>query len=169
VNCCPHGRRKYTCVLLPLYSTFSLTSFPLPPFSKKMYSIYRYTGFIRGILRGVRYAKSLRVLFWHRRPPSWATRVLYSRAVFIFNEPALRQFCVLQTTLNSPYSPYMLKHFRHILGIRRMYEEQTGRNFYFYCKNGWKIKFCGYNEHMKIKLQYLFFGKKFSTLIWKIC
>ncbi len=29
VNCCPHGRRKYTCVLLPLYSTFSLTSSPL--------------------------------------------------------------------------------------------------------------------------------------------
>ena len=28
-------------ILLPLYCTFSLTSFPLPPFSKKMYSIYR--------------------------------------------------------------------------------------------------------------------------------
>ncbi len=25
----------------------------------------------------------------HRRPPSWTTLVLYSRAVFIFNEPAL--------------------------------------------------------------------------------
>ncbi len=45
------------------------------------------TGFIRGILRGVRYAKSLRVLFLHRRSPSWTTLVLYSRAVFIFNEP----------------------------------------------------------------------------------
>ncbi len=45
-----------------------------------------YTGFIRGILRGVRYAKSLRVLFLHR-PPSWTTLVLYSRAAFIFNEP----------------------------------------------------------------------------------
>jgi hypothetical protein len=44
-------------------------------------------GFIRGILRGVRYAKSLRVLFLHRRSPSWTTLVLYSRAVFIFNEP----------------------------------------------------------------------------------
>jgi hypothetical protein len=31
VNCCPHGRRNYTCVLLPLYFTFSLTSSPLPP------------------------------------------------------------------------------------------------------------------------------------------
>jgi hypothetical protein len=41
----------------------------------------------RGILRGVRYAKSLRVLFLHRRSPSWTTLVLYSRAVFIFNEP----------------------------------------------------------------------------------
>ncbi len=37
VNCCPHGRRNYTCVLLPLYCTFSLTSFP--PF--QMYNIYR--------------------------------------------------------------------------------------------------------------------------------
>ncbi len=48
------------------------------------------TGFIRGILRGVRYAKSLRVLFLHRRSPSWTTLVLYSRAVFIFNEPTKR-------------------------------------------------------------------------------
>jgi hypothetical protein len=46
-------------------------------------------GFIKGILRGVRCTKSLRVLFLHRRPPSWTTLVLYSRAVFIFNEPAL--------------------------------------------------------------------------------
>ncbi len=45
------------------------------------------TGFIRGILRGVRYAKSLRVLFLHRRSPSWTTLVLYSSVVFIFNEP----------------------------------------------------------------------------------
>ncbi len=46
-------------------------------------------GFIKGILRWVRCTKSLRVLFLHRRPPSWTTLVLYSRAVFIFNEPAL--------------------------------------------------------------------------------
>jgi hypothetical protein len=39
VFCCPHGRRNYTCVLLPLYCTFSLTSSPLPPFP--LYSIYR--------------------------------------------------------------------------------------------------------------------------------
>ncbi len=45
-------------------------------------------GFIKGILRGVRCTKSLRVLILHRRPPSWTTLVLYSRAVFIFNEPA---------------------------------------------------------------------------------
>jgi hypothetical protein len=31
VNCCPHGWRNYTCLLLPLYWTFSLTSSPLPP------------------------------------------------------------------------------------------------------------------------------------------
>ncbi len=48
-----------------------------------------YTGFIRGILRGVRYAKSLIVLFLHRRSPSWTTLVLYSRVVFIFNEPTI--------------------------------------------------------------------------------
>ena len=47
-------------------------------------------GFIKGILRGVRCTKSLRVLFLHRRPPSWTTLVLYSRAVFIFYEPASR-------------------------------------------------------------------------------
>jgi hypothetical protein len=47
-----------------------------------------YGGFIKGILRGVRCTKSLRVLFLHRRPPSWTTLVLYSRAVFLFNEPA---------------------------------------------------------------------------------
>jgi hypothetical protein len=46
-------------------------------------------GFIKVILRGVRCTKSLRVLFLHRRPPSWTTLVLYSRAVFIFNEPTL--------------------------------------------------------------------------------
>ncbi len=47
-----------------------------------------FGGFIKGILRGVRCTESLRVLFLHRRPPSWTTLVLYSRAVFIFNEPA---------------------------------------------------------------------------------
>ncbi len=51
------------------------------------------TGFIRGILRGVRYAKSLRVLFLHRRSPSWTTLVLYSRVVFIFNEPTKFSYC----------------------------------------------------------------------------
>ncbi len=50
-----------------------------------------YGGFIKGMLRGVRCTKSLRVLFLHRRPPSWTTLVLYSRAVFIFNEPAYRE------------------------------------------------------------------------------
>ncbi len=54
----------------------------------------KYGGFIKGILRGVIYTKSLRVLFLHRRPPSWTTLVLYSRAVFIFNEPAYKQLLV---------------------------------------------------------------------------
>jgi hypothetical protein len=38
LNCCPHGRRNYTFVLLPLYCTFSLS---LPPFP--MYSMYLQT------------------------------------------------------------------------------------------------------------------------------
>ncbi len=39
VNCCPHGhgRRNYTCVLLPLYFTFSQTSSSLPPFPNVQY------------------------------------------------------------------------------------------------------------------------------------
>ncbi len=60
-----------------------------------------YTGFIKGILRGVRYAKSLRVLFLHRRSPSWTTLVLYSRAVFIFNEPT-------NSPLERPNTPFSL-------------------------------------------------------------
>ncbi len=47
-----------------------------------------FGGFIKGILREVRCTKSVRVLFLHRRPPSRTTLVLYSRVVFIFNEPA---------------------------------------------------------------------------------
>jgi hypothetical protein len=31
VNCCPHGRRNYTCVLLPLYL---LSDLPPPPLTK---------------------------------------------------------------------------------------------------------------------------------------
>ncbi len=65
----------------------------LPPVGDvlKQATCYTITGFIRGILRGVRYAKSLRVLFLHRRSPSWTTPVLYSRVVFIFNEPTICQ------------------------------------------------------------------------------
>jgi hypothetical protein len=62
---------------------------PISPFNTGGTNVFplSYTGFIRGILRGVRYAKSLRVLFLHRRSPSWTILVLYSRVVFIFNEP----------------------------------------------------------------------------------
>jgi hypothetical protein len=56
----------------------------------KSQEVHTYGGFIKGILRGVRCTKSLRVLFLHRRSPSWTTLVLYSRAVFMFNEPAFR-------------------------------------------------------------------------------
>ncbi len=47
---------------------------------------FSYGGFIKGILRGVRCSK----LFLHQRPTSWTTLELYSRAVFLFNEPAFR-------------------------------------------------------------------------------
>jgi hypothetical protein len=61
---------------------------PILDYMAEMYSTDSFGGFIKGILRGVRCTKSLRVLFLHRRPPSWTTLVLYSRAVFFFNEPA---------------------------------------------------------------------------------
>ncbi len=69
------------------------------------------TGFIRGILRGVRYAKSLRVLFLHRRSPSWTTLVLYSRAVFIFNEPAT---AIKKNPRNTVYTLLFADFFIHI-------------------------------------------------------
>ena len=71
----------------------SLLSFLVVPLVRELRStrscdfLNRGGGFIKGILRGVRCTKSLRVLFLHRRSPSWTTLVLYSRAVFIFNEP----------------------------------------------------------------------------------
>jgi hypothetical protein len=67
-------------------------------------NIHTFTGFIRGILRGVRYAKSLRVLFLHRRSPSWTTLVLYSRVVFIFNEPTNWLHTNCTVTLQPIYS-----------------------------------------------------------------
>jgi len=70
-----------------------------------------YTGFIRGILRGVRYAKSLRVLFLHRRSPSWTTLVLYSRVVFIFNEPTKKvRNLYPSSTLHSSDSTHSIVH-----------------------------------------------------------
>ncbi len=38
VKCCPHGRRNSTCVLLPLYCTFSLTSSLSPPSQCTVYA-----------------------------------------------------------------------------------------------------------------------------------
>ncbi len=50
---------------------------------------FTYGGFIKGILGGVRCTKSLRVLFLHRRPPSWTTLVLYSQEQYssLMNPP----------------------------------------------------------------------------------
>jgi hypothetical protein len=41
VNCCSHGRRNYTCVLLPLNCTFSLTSSPPPHLPNVQYTVYK--------------------------------------------------------------------------------------------------------------------------------
>jgi hypothetical protein len=94
---CVAQQSQWHIVLLPELGFLVLYKCILPevfrpepwPQVAPLYSVsfFSYTGFIRGILRGVRYAKSLRVLFLHRRSPSWTTLVLYSRAVFIFNEP----------------------------------------------------------------------------------
>jgi hypothetical protein len=43
VNCCPQEQRNYTCVLLPLYCTFSLTSLGrggAPPSPPSQYTVY---------------------------------------------------------------------------------------------------------------------------------
>jgi hypothetical protein len=84
------GKRLYVPILYQVY--FSLTSISQNVSRTQLCAEVYWCigiGFIKGILRGVRCTKSLRVLFLHRRPPSWTTLVLYSRAVFIFNEPAL--------------------------------------------------------------------------------
>jgi hypothetical protein len=86
---------------------------------------WTYGGFIKGILRGVRCTKSLRVLFLHRRPPSWTTLVLYSRAVFIFNEPAYRQIDKCKQNV----SPYLCRKW-----IVHM-DAKSNCQIYFLCFN----------------------------------
>ncbi len=74
--------------------------------AERAYTLYTpptYTGFIRG---GVRYAKSLRVLFLHRRSPSWTTLVLYSRAVFIFNDPPLFSATIMYSVTATFWSTF---------------------------------------------------------------
>ena len=88
---------------------------------------YTYGGFIKGILRGVRCTKSLRVLFLHRRPPYWTTLVLYSRAIFIFNEPAYRQIDKCKQNV----SPYLCRKW-----IVHM-DAKSNCQIYFLCFNVW--------------------------------
>jgi hypothetical protein len=47
-------------------------------------SLPKYGGFIKGILRGVRCTKSLRVLFLHRRPPSWTTLTVLKSSIHLY-------------------------------------------------------------------------------------
>ncbi len=41
VNCCPYGRRNYTCVLLPLYMYLLSDLLPPPPLPNVQYIVYR--------------------------------------------------------------------------------------------------------------------------------
>ncbi len=72
----------------------------------------------KGVLTGVRCTKSSRVLFLHRRPPSWTTLVLYPRAVFIFNEPAYSLMSILACKYCT-YGWFALCNLRYA----RLYEE----------------------------------------------
>ncbi len=63
--------------------------------NKKFVSNFVYAGYIAGSLEPWRYSKRGQVylivkiiLVYIDGPPSWTTLVLYSKAVFIFNEPA---------------------------------------------------------------------------------
>ena len=86
-----------TCFSYQLYMYMFRNSSTFECYTVSGYRASTITGFIRGILRGVRYAKSLRVLFLHRRSPSWTTLVLYSRVVFIFNEPTKGYYIMYST------------------------------------------------------------------------
>ncbi len=104
----------YTWHVPPLLMWQKDNMFPVLQHDGSQYSI---TGFIRGILRGVRYAKSLRVLFLHRWSPSWTTLVLYSRAVFIFNEPTK---CLSYIFLLAHMCIHQLSSWKWILHIQYM-------------------------------------------------
>ncbi len=78
VNCCPHGRRNYTCVL-PLYCTFSLTSSPFPPFPNYMYTVqYIQTVCVWGgggwIVLQTIFCRNFTLCFW---PDSKPTKLLH--------------------------------------------------------------------------------------------
>ncbi len=53
VNCCPHGRRNYTCVLLPLYLFSNLPPPPLPKLNVQLYTDWGLWGEGGGILNRV--------------------------------------------------------------------------------------------------------------------
>jgi hypothetical protein len=86
-----------------LTSHYTVRCVPRSYWIGRILTVENYGGFIKGFLRGVRCTKSLRVLFLHRRPPSWTTLVLYSRAVFIFNEPAFIEKGMRPFTLKNNY------------------------------------------------------------------
>ncbi len=73
VNCCPHGRRNYTCVLLPLYLLSDLPPPPLPRLSVQ----YTQTGVAVG---GVGVLKCVLCRSFTRcfRPDSEPTKLLHT-------------------------------------------------------------------------------------------
>jgi hypothetical protein len=94
MNCCPHRLRNYTCVLLPLYCTFALTSSPLPPFP--MYSICRQCVIVWGgggcwnVLWTI-FCRSYTLCFW---PDSEPTKLLHHPRQKWPVKTTLRDWCL---------------------------------------------------------------------------
>ncbi len=96
VNCCPHGRRNYTCVLLPLYWTdwtFSLTSSPLPHLPNVQYtdSVWLWGGGgCWNVLWNI-FCRSFPLCFW---PDSEPTKLLYHPIQKWPVKTTLRDWCL---------------------------------------------------------------------------
>ncbi len=93
--------------------------------------------------------KNVRISSYIRKPSSYMTLhpipsefpYIWGKFCFLFISASpwtlrffpriWRHFCVPQTTLNLPCSPYTLKYFLCILRIRRKNEEYVERNFTF--------------------------------------
>jgi hypothetical protein len=98
VNCFPSRKKElyFTCVLLPLYCTLSVTSFPLPPFP--MYSIYRQSVTVGGGRGGVEmycmdHILSFTLCFW---PDSEPTKLLHPSQTKVTSKDDIKGFVSLK-------------------------------------------------------------------------